>query len=439
MRLSRYFLPILKENPGDAQVESHRLMLRSGMIQQTASGVYIWLPLGLRVLDKIAHIIRDEQTRAGAIEILMPTTQLAQLWETSGRYASYGEEMLRFKDRHGRDMLYGPTNEEVVTQLFARSVTSYKDLPLNLFHVQWKFRDEVRPRFGVMRAREFLMKDAYSFDLDEEGARLSYQKMFVSYLRIFHRLGVQAIPVKADTGPIGGDLSHEFIIIAPNGESDIFYDANICALEPPSEQAYISPAETVSAFTRPYACTQEQHDPQVFAALPKERRVATRGIEVGHVFYFGDKYARPFGARVHDAAGQERVVQMGSYGIGVSRLVGALAEVFNDKFGLCWPMAIAPFHVGLLNLRPGQEALDALCDRLYHQLQENGLEVLYDDTPSSVGRKRATMDLIGLPWQIIVGPEGLKEGFIEYKNRATGDTARLPVDAALPTLLSTIV
>ncbi|MDQ3560729.1 MAG: proline--tRNA ligase [Pseudomonadota bacterium] len=437
MQLSRYFLPILKETPKEAEIVSHRLMLRAGMIRQQSAGIYSWLPLGLRVLKNIERIVREEQDRAGALEVLMPTIQSADLWRESGRYDDYGKEMLRIADRHERDMLFGPTNEEMITDIFRASVRSYRDLPLNLYHIQWKFRDEIRPRFGVMRGREFLMKDAYSFDLDAEGARHSYNRMFVAYLRTFARLGLKAIPMRADTGPIGGDLSHEFVILADTGESAVFCDRDLLDLEAPGEEtdfrSDLSPI--VERWTRPYAATDEKHDEAAFAALPEERRISARGIEVGHIFYFGDKYSEPMRARVAGPDGTDRPVHMGSYGVGVSRLVAAVIEASHDEAGIIWPESIAPFDIGLVNLKPGDEATDEVSEGVSARLQRAGVSVLYDDLDARAGAKFAAMDLIGLPWQLIVGPRGAASGEVEIKQRATGARETLHIDAAVNRLV----
>ena len=435
MRLSRYFLPILRETPKEAEIVSHRLMLRAGMLRQEAAGIYAWLPLGKRVLDKVCAIVREEQNRAGAVELLMPTLQSADLWRESGRYEAYGKEMLRIKDRHERDMLYGPTNEEMVTEIFRAYVRSYKDLPLNLYHIQWKFRDEVRPRFGVMRSREFLMKDAYSFDLDAEGAKRSYNRMFVAYLRTFRRLGLTAIPMVADTGPIGGNLSHEFIILASTGESEVFCHKDYLDFPTPPEDIDFDDAEAVQAvvdkFTSLYAATEEKHDAAAFDALPDDVKLSARGIEVGHIFYFGTKYSEPMGAVVNGPDGKEVTVHMGSYGIGPSRLVAAAIEASHDEQGIVWPEAIAPFRVGLINLKVGDAATDAACANLYAGLEKAGIDVLYDDRDERPGAKFATMDLIGLPWQVIVGPKGLAAGQVEVKNRKTGVRENLTPDEVL--------
>ena len=435
MRLSRYFLPVLREDPKEAEIASHRLMLRAGMIRQEAAGIYSWLPLGFRVLKKIEAIVRREQERAGSIEMLMPTIQPAELWKRSGRYDDYGKEMLRISDRKEHELLYGPTNEEMITDIVARFVQSYKQLPLNLFHIQWKFRDEIRPRFGVMRGREFLMKDAYSFDLTREDGEHAYNKMFVSYLRTFAAMGLKAIPMRAETGPIGGNLSHEFLILADTGESQVYFDAafhekdwSTFELDYDDRAAV---AAVVDEFTSMYAATEEMHDPERFEReVPEERRVSGRGIEVGHIFFFGEKYSKPLGAKVLGPDGNEHYLQCGSYGIGVSRLVGAIIEAGHDENGIIWPEPVAPFHVGLINLRQGDEATDAACDGLYEKFANAGLEVLHDDTSERAGEKFARMDLIGLPWQVIVGPRGLRDGVVEIKNRATGARENVPLDTA---------
>jgi prolyl-tRNA synthetase len=438
MRLSRYFMPILRETPKEAEIISHRLMLRAGLIRQQAAGSYSWLPLGLRVLDKVNAIIREEQNRSGAIELLMPTIQSADLWRESGRYDAYGKEMLRIKDRHERDMLYGPTNEEMITDIFRSYVKSYKDVPLNLYHIQWKFRDEVRPRFGVMRSREFLMKDAYSFDLDQAGARHSYNKMFVAYLRTFHRLGLTAIPMRAESGPIGGDMSHEFIILASTGESEVFCDKAFLDYQvPPADTNFDDVAgleSIVKKWTTPYAATSEMHDAGAFDKLPSDDRVSARGIEVGHIFYFGTKYSLPMNAVVKGPDGQDVPVHMGSYGIGPSRLIAAVIEASHDDGGIIWPEAIAPFKVGILNLKAGDQATDAACETLYHALEARGIDVLYDDTDERPGAKFATADLIGLPWQAVVGPKGLAEGKIELKRRTDGSRQLVALEDAVAIL-----
>jgi prolyl-tRNA synthetase len=438
MRLSRFFLPILRETPKEAEIVSHRLMLRAGMMRQEAAGIYAFLPLGLRVLNKINAIVREEQNRSGAIELLMPTIQSAELWRESGRYDAYGKEMLRIKDRHEREMLYGPTNEEMITDIFRSYVRSYRDLPLNLYHIQWKFRDEVRPRFGLMRGREFLMKDAYSFDLDQEGARHSYNKMFVAYLRTFARMGLKAIPMVAETGPIGGNLSHEFIILASTGESEVFCHKDYLDFEvPPASIDFDNVATLQSAvdkWTSLYAATSEKHDATAFAALPQAAQVSARGIEVGHIFYFGTKYSEPMKAVVAGPDGSERPVHMGSYGIGPSRLVAAIIEAFHDDAGIKWPEAVAPFTVAILNLKQGDGAVDAACEKLYAALQEKGVDVLYHDLDERPGSKFATADLIGIPYQVLIGPKGLAAGQFELKRRADGSREMLAPDDVLKRL-----
>jgi prolyl-tRNA synthetase len=438
MRLSRYFLPILRETPKEAEIVSHRLMLRAGMIRQEAAGIYAFLPLGLRVLNKICRIVREEQDRAGAIELLMPTIQSADLWRESGRYDDYGKEMLRIKDRHEREMLFGPTNEEMITEIFRAYVRSYKDLPLNLYHLQWKFRDEVRPRFGLMRGREFLMKDAYSFDLDYEGAAHSYNRMFIAYLRTFARMGLKAIPMVADTGPIGGNLSHEFIILAETGESEVYCHRDYLGFDPPPENVdfdSVSGLKTmVDKWTSRYAATSEKHDAAAFAALPAEAQLSARGIEVGHIFHFGTKYSEPMRAIVAGPDGVERPVHMGSYGIGPTRLVGAIIEAFHDDAGIKWPQSVAPFDVAILNLKQGDAATDGASESLYRDLGAKGVDVLYHDGEERPGAKFATADLIGVPWQILVGPKGLAEGKVELKCRADGSRELLTPAAAVAKL-----
>jgi prolyl-tRNA synthetase len=433
MRLSRYFLPILRETPKEAEIVSHRLMLRAGMVRQEAAGIYAFLPLGLRVLDKVNRIVREEQNRAGAIELLMPTIQSAELWRESGRYEAYGKEMLRIKDRHEREMLYGPTNEEMITEIFRAYVRSYKDLPLNLYHIQWKFRDEVRPRFGVMRGREFLMKDAYSFDLDFEGAKHSYNRMFVAYLRTFARMGLRSIPMVAESGPIGGNLSHEFIILADTGESEVFCDSEYLNFEVPGPDVDFDHVGRLQAivdkWTSLYAATSEKHDPAAFAKLGS-KGLSARGIEVGHIFYFGTKYSEPMKAVVTGPDGVERPIHGGSYGIGPSRLVAAIIEASHDEAGIRWPDAVAPFNVAILNLKQGGSDTDAACEKLYAALMAKGIDVLYHDLDERPGSKFATADLIGVPWQIMVGPRGLAEGKVEVKRRFDGSRELLaPADA----------
>jgi prolyl-tRNA synthetase len=434
MRLSRYFLPILREVPKEAEIVSHRLMLRAGMIRQEAAGIYAWLPLGFRVLQKIAQIVREEMDRAGAIELLMPTLQLADLWRQTGRYDAYGPEMLRITDRHKRELLYGPTNEEMITEIFSAFIRSYRDLPKILYHIQWKFRDELRPRFGVMRGREFLMKDAYSFDIDEVSARASYNKMFVAYLRIFDRMGLKAIPMQAETGPIGGNLSHEFLILAETGESAVHCHAGVLDLPVPAENTGYERdlAPVIGEWTKFYASTGDVHDQARFEReTPAEKRIQTRGIEVGQVFYFGEKYSKPMRALITHPDGTEKPCQGGSYGVGVSRLAGAIIEASHDENGIIWPESVAPFMAGIANLKPGDGATDKVCDEIYAALQRSGIEVLYDDTDERPGAKFARLDLIGLPYQIIIGPKGLAEETVELKIRATGARKNLSVAAAI--------
>ncbi len=436
MRLSRFFLPVLKEAPSDIEIVSHRLMVRAGMIRQEAAGIYAWLPLGLIVLKKIEQIVREEMVRAGAIECLMPTLQLADLWRESGRYDDYGQEMLRITDRHERELLYGPTNEEMITEIFRAYVKSYKALPLNLFHIQWKFRDERRPRFGVMRGREFLMKDAYSFDVDEASARKAYNRMFVAYLNLFARMGLKAVPMRADTGPIGGDLSHEFIILADTGESQVFCHKDLIEMGAPGPDVDWDDLQgAVDRRTALYAATEEMHDETRFTAeVPEASRLSARGIEVGHIFYFGDKYSRPMKANITGPDGVDRPAQMGSYGVGVSRLVAGIIEASHDDSGIVWPDSVAPFGVALINLRPGDEACDAACEQAYAALAKAGKDPLYDDTDERPGGKFAKADLIGAPWQLVIGPKGLAEGAVELKRRATGEKQSVPLDAALTQL-----
>ncbi|EJF88723.1 proline--tRNA ligase [Bartonella tamiae] len=435
MRLSRYFLPILKENPKEAEIVSHRLMLRSGMIRQQAAGIYSWLPLGKRVLDKVCNIIREEQNRSGALEIWMPTVQPADLWRESGRYDAYGLEMLRIKDRQERELLYGPTNEEMITDIFRSHIRSYKDLPLNLYHIQWKFRDEIRPRFGVMRSREFLMKDAYSFDLNYESAKSAYNRMFVAYLRTFARVGLTAIPMRADTGPIGGELSHEFIILADTGESAVFCDRKFLMMTPPSKTIDFNDsqalADIVEQWTKPYAATEEMHSENEWQKVKQSDQISARGIEVGHIFHFGTKYSEPMGARVMGEDGKEHLVYMGSYGIGPSRLVAAAIEASHDENGIIWPKAIAPFDFGIINMKPSDDKCDALSEELYQKLSQAGFDPLLDDTKERAGSKFATMDLIGLPIQIIVGPKSAAQNEVEIKDRQTGEKEVLSIQAAL--------
>lgn len=435
MRLSRYFLPVLKETPADAQIASHRLMLRAGMIRQQSAGIYSWLPLGYKVLKKVENIVHEEQQRVGHIPLLMPTLQSADLWRESGRYDAYGDEMLRISDRQGRDMLYGPTNEEMITDIFRAHVGSYKDLPLTLYHIQWKFRDEVRPRFGVMRGREFLMKDGYNFDLTKEDAMHAYNRHLVSYLRTYERMGLQAIPMRADSGPIGGEDTHEFLVLADTGESEVFYDKDVTDIKLGARD--IDPYDVdqcrgvMEEFTSLYARTDETHDADEFAKVPADRQMTARGIEVGQIFYFGTKYSESMGAEVVGQDGKKTPVHMGSHGIGVSRLLGALIEANHDDKGIIWPEGVTPFHVGIVNLKQGDEEADGACDALYKSFQALGLDPLYDDRKERAGGKFATMDLIGLPWRITVGPRGLKNGVVEVTSRRTGESEEMTPELAV--------
>ncbi|MEO1284576.1 MAG: proline--tRNA ligase [Pseudomonadota bacterium] len=435
MRLSRYFLPVLKENPAEAQIVSHRLMLRAGMIKQASAGIYSWLPLGFKVLRKLENIVHEEQVRAGHIPMLMPTLQSAELWRESGRYDAYGPEMLRIRDRQDRDMLYGPTNEELITDIFRAHVGSYRDLPMTLYHIQWKFRDEIRPRFGVMRGREFFMKDGYNFDLTKEDALHAYNRHMVSYLRTYERMGLKAIPMRADSGPIGGDDTHEFLVLAETGESEVFYDSAITSLTLGDREIDYDSWEQCAAiaeeWTTPYARTDETHDDAKFAEVPKARRQQSRGIEVGQIFYFGTKYSEPMGATVQGPDGKPTPVHMGSHGIGVSRLMGAIIEASHDENGIIWPEGVTPYHAGIVNLKQGDTEADAACEALYASLTALGLEPLYDDRNERAGGKFATMDLIGLPWRITVGPRGLKNGVVELTSRKTGNSEEMPPEQAI--------
>jgi prolyl-tRNA synthetase len=438
LRVSRYFLPVLKESPSDAQIVSHKLMLRAGLVRQTAAGIYAWLPVGFRVLKKIEQIVREEQDKAGAIELLMPTLQSADYWRATGRYDAYGPEMLRITDRQDRELVYGPTNEDMLTSILQGSMKSYRDLPRTLYHIQWKFRDEIRPRFGVMRGREFLMKDAYSFDLDEAGARISYNRMFAAYLRTFARMGLRAIPMQADTGPIGGDLSHEFIILAPSGESEVFFHKSWETLRAAEDYAVDSndpdALQTfVDSMTADYAATDEKRDEARETTLGGDLR-QSRGIEVGHIFYFGDKYTKPLGFTVSGRDGEAVTPVGGSYGIGVSRLVGAIIEASHDDAGIIWPDSVAPWKVGVVTMRQDDEASVAAAEELYASLQLAGVETAYDDRDERGGAKLATMDLIGLPWQLIVGPRGIAAGTVELKRRSSGERHELSVESALARL-----
>ncbi|WP_438991503.1 proline--tRNA ligase [Lentibacter sp.] len=438
MRLSRYFLPVLKETPAEAQIVSHRLMLRAGMIKQSSAGIYSWLPLGFKVLRKIENIVHEEQMRAGHMPMLMPTIQSADLWRESGRYDAYGDEMLRIKDRGGRDMLFTPTAEELVTDIFRSHVNSYKDMPLTLYQIQWKFRDEVRPRFGVMRGREFYMKDGYNFDLTKEDALHAYNRHLVSYLRTYERMGLQAIPMRADSGPIGGDDTHEFLVLAETGESEVFYDREITDLKFGAREIDYADKAACQAvleeFTSRYARTDETHDEAVFNEVPEERRRTARGIEVGQIFYFGTKYSEAMGATVQGPDGKPTPVHMGSHGIGVSRLLGAIIEASHDDNGIIWPEGVTPFHAGIVNLKQGDGEADAACEAIEAAMEALGLEPLYDDRNERAGGKFATMDLIGLPWRITVGPRGLKNGVVELTSRRTGESEELAPEAAVAKL-----
>lgn len=438
MRLSRYFLPVLKENPSEAQIVSHRLMLRAGMIKQSSAGIYSWLPMGFKVLRKLENIVHEEQIRAGHIPMLMPTLQSADLWRESGRYDAYGPEMLRIRDRQDRDMLYGPTNEELITDIFRGHVGSYKDLPLTLYHIQWKFRDEIRPRFGVMRGREFFMKDGYNFDLTKEDALHAYNRHLVSYLRTYERMGLQAIPMRADSGPIGGDDTHEFLVLAETGESEVFYDSAVTDIRLGEREIDYDNVDQCRAimeeFTALYARTDETHNELKFNEIPEDRRRSARGIEVGQIFYFGTKYSEPMGATVQGPDGKPVPVHMGSHGIGVSRLVGAIIEASHDDKGIIWPEGVTPYHAGIVNLKQGDAEADSACESLYNALQALGLEPLYDDRDERAGGKFATMDLIGLPWRITVGPRGLKNGVVELTSRRTGESEELPPEQAVEKL-----
>ena len=431
MRLTNYFLPVLKESPNDAEIVSHQLMLRAGMISQSSSGIYSWLPLGLRVLKKIENIVRDEQDAAGVNEILMPTIQPADLWKESGRYEDYGKEMLRINDRQDREMLYGPTNEEQVTDIFRRSIKSYKELPQLLYHIQWKFRDELRPRFGVMRGREFLMKDAYSFDLDKQQSEISYNKFFVCYLKTFQRLELKAIPMTAETGPIGGDLSHEFIIISQTGESDIYFDSKL--LEQENELQSINYSEDLSGLVNSYKSlyavsddkfNQDNFDNNVL----KENQTRSKGIEVGHIFSFGTKYSETMKANVLNNDGKQTTVFMGSYGIGISRLVGAIIESSNDDKGIIWPKSVSPYDIGLINLKQKDNDITAISNGVYEKLLSVGFDVLYDDKNDNPGVKFSRMDLIGIPFQVIVGNKSKNDSILEVKNRKTGDISEVSIE-----------
>ena len=429
MRLSAFFVPTAKEAPAEAAIISHQLMLRAGMIHQESAGIYSWLPLGCRVLHKVAAIVRAEQDAAGFNEMLMPTIQPADIWRESGRYDAYGPEMLRIRDRHDREMLYGPTNEEMITAIARSYLTSYRDLPVRLYHIQWKFRDEIRPRFGVMRGREFLMKDAYSFDVDTQSARLVYDQVFASYLRIFARLGLKAVAVRADTGPIGGDMSHEFHVLAATGESTLYYDAAYDDLLLEGSQVDVQALQSL------YAADADLHDPSSCPVAPERLRQA-RGIEIGHIFHFGDKYSAPMKVQLQGTDDRLITPQMGSYGIGISRLPAAIIEASHDDAGIIWPPSVAPFRVGLIDLKPADDQCSAVVADMKAKLERAGLDTLHDDRDIRAGAKFADMDLIGLPWQVTIGPRGLQKGLVEVKNRADGERQELSVDAALNFLVS---
>ena len=435
MRMSRYFLPILKETPAEAQIVSHQFMLRSGMIRQSASGIYSWMPLGLRVLRRIEAIVHEEQGRAGHVPLLMPTLQPADLWRESGRYDGYGEEMLRLRDRHGRELLYGPTNEEQITEIVRNHVRSYRDLPLTLYQIQWKFRDEVRPRFGVMRGREFLMKDGYSFDIDKDSALHAYDRHMISYLRTYARLGLRAFPMRADTGPIGGNHSHEFLVLASTGESEVHFDSALLEFGTVQDTDFDNREQCrgiTQNWTSLYARTSETHDPKEFSkTVPEHRRQVSRAIEVGQIFYFGTKYSEPMGAQVVDSKGNRVALHMGSHGIGISRLAGAIIEASHDSNGIIWPESVAPFAIGLIDLAPGSSPTAEACSRLCRELEANGVDYLHDDRTERAGAKFATMDLIGLPWRITVGPRGLNEGTVELTCRRSGEAQELSLESVV--------
>jgi len=426
MKFSSFFIPTLKNIPAEAEIISHQLMIRAGMIKQASAGIYSWLPLGLKVLKKIEHIVRDEQNKAGAIEVLMPTIQSADLWIKSGRYEDYGKEMLRIQDRSGREMLYGPTNEELITDIFQSYITSYKDLPKNFYHIQWKFRDEVRPRFGVMRGREFLMKDNYSFDLTEEESKISYNKMFTAYIKTFLRMGLTPISLRAETGPIGGNLSHEFQILAKTGESTLYYDKDLEKIDPET----INPDKLQSY----YAAVDDLHD-EKNCPISKEQLKISKGIEVGHIFYFGTKYSEKLSAFVQNNKGKKTAVHMGSYGIGISRLVGAIIEAFHDDKGIKWPISVAPFHVSLINLMIDDKACAKMANIMYEKISNSKLDVLYDDRDCSIGKKLSDNDLIGIPYQVIIGKRDLKDNIVQLKNRLNNETKKISPEEALNFLL----
>ena len=417
MYLSQLFIPITKDLPAEAKIKSHQLMLQTGMIKQSSAGIYSWLPLGFKVMKKIEKIVREEQNSIGAQEMLMPTIQSAEIWKESGRYDDYGEEMLRIKDRQGREMLYGPTNEELITDVFRSSVKSYKTLPQILYHIQWKFRDEIRPRFGVMRCKEFFMKDAYSFDLTDDDAKKSYNKMFFSYLKTFNRLGLKAIPMAADTGPIGGDLSHEFIILAETGESQIFADKRIFEINLDKyDFSDVSLSKMRQDFTDIYAATDEKFDKKKFdKEVDKKNQIETKGIEVGHIFYFGDKYSKPMNCLIDDKSGKKISVKMGSYGIGVSRLVGAAIEANYNNGIMKWPKSISPFDVVIIpSISKNNKENLQKAEKIYNELKKQNIDVLLDDVDENMSNKFKKHDLIGIPFQIIIGSKS-EESKFEFK------------------------
>ena len=434
MRASEFLLSTLKETPSDAEVVSHQLMLRAGLIRRVAAGIYNWMPLGLRVLRKVENVVREEMERAGALELTMPVVQPGELWEESGRWEQYGPELCRLEDRHQRPFCLGPTHEEVITQIARSEIKSYNQLPVNLFQIQTKFRDEIRPRFGVMRGREFLMKDNYSFDATYEAAVDSYNKMFVAYLRTYARMGLSAIPMKADTGPIGGDLSHEFIVLADTGESAVFYDQAWETQDFANMKVNYADMDEVNAiverYTSIYAATEEKHIPGE-APVPEANLKERRGIEVGQIFYFGTKYSEPLGAVVSTPEGEDVPVHMGSYGVGVSRLAGAIIEASHDDRGIIWPEQVAPFSVAVANLKTDDKGCTGVCEDLYTKLSAGGVDVLIDDRDERPGAKMANLDLIGVPWQVLVGPRGLKSGMVEVKNRKSGAVEEMTPEAAL--------
>ena len=417
MYLSKLFIPITKDLPAEAKIKSHQLMLRTGMIKQSSAGIYSWLPLGFKIMKKIEQIVREEQNSIGAQEMLMPTIQSSEIWKESGRYDDYGEEMLRIKDRQGREMLYGPTNEELITDIFRSSVKSYKSLPQLLYHIQWKFRDEVRPRFGVMRCKEFYMKDAYSFDLSDEAAKISYNKMFFSYLKTFNKLGLKAIPMAADTGPIGGDLSHEFIILAETGESEIYADKKIFEIDLKKYSGDDDSLKKIrNDFMNIYAVTDNKYDEKEFnKKVKKEDQIKTKGIEVGHIFYFSDKYSKPMNCLIDDKSGKKISVKMGSYGIGVSRLVGAAIEANYVNDVMKWPKSISPFDVVIIpSISKNNKENLQKAEKIYRELKKQKIDVLLDDVDENMSNKFKKHDLIGVPYQIIIGSKSEQDMF-EFK------------------------